>query len=256
MRILFLGDIVGRPGRTLVRERAQALRRELGLDLLLANAENASAGLGLSAKNAAELLADCDALTSGNHIWRYRDLLPVLESEERLLRPWNYPGGPGRGLCVLRPENAPAVALINLQGRVFMDPVDCPFRAASAALAALPGDVAIRIIDFHAEASSEKIGLALHLDGKVSAVIGTHTHVQTADACVLPGGTGFLTDAGMCGPFPSCLGMEPQAVLRRFLTGLPERFEVAGTPARLRGALLDIDAATGRCRKIEAWAEG
>ena len=196
MRILFLGDIVGRPGRTLVAERASSLRRELDLDLLLANAENASSGLGLTARNASELLDVCDALTTGNHVWRYKDLAQV------------------------------------------------------------PEDVKVRIIDMHAEASSEKIGLALHLDGQASAVLGTHTHVQTADACVLPNGTGFLTDLGMCGPFPSCLGMEPAGVLRRFLTGLPERFEVAEAPARLRGALLTIDEATGRCETIEAWAEG
>lgn len=256
MRILFLGDIVGRPGRALALERAGSLRRELGLDLLLANAENASAGMGLTAKNAAELLGSFDALTTGNHVWRYKDLIPALEAEARLLRPLNYPGAPGRGACVLRPPGKPAVALLNVQGRVFMDPVDCPFQAADAALAQVPEDVTIRIIDMHAEASSEKIGLALHLDGRVSAVLGTHTHVQTSDACVLPGGTGFLTDAGMCGPFPSCLGMDPAPVLRRFLTGLPERFEVADAPARLRGALLDIDPATGRCGKIEAWAEG
>ncbi len=255
MRILFLGDIVGRPGRTRVQERAADLRRELGLDLLLANAENASAGLGLSAKNAAELLAVCDGLTTGNHVWRHRDLIPALEAEKRLLRPFNYPDAPGRGVALLRTASGAAVALVNLQGRVFMDPVDCPFRAAEAALAALPQDVTVRLIDFHAEASSEKIGLALYLDGRASAVLGTHTHVQTSDACVLPGGTGFLTDLGMCGPFPSCLGMEPAPILRRFLTGRPERFEVSASPVQLRGALLDVDETTGRCLRVEAWRE-
>ena len=253
MRILFLGDIMGRPGRKLVLERAPELRRELSLDLILANAENASAGLGLSARNAAELLEAVDLLTTGNHVWKYKDLVPVLQSEPRLLRPMNFPEAPGRGLAVLRPPDLPPVAVLNLQGRVFMDPIDCPFRAAEAALAGLPRDVMVRIVDFHAEASSEKIGLGLFLDGKVSAVIGTHTHVQTNDAAILPGGSAFLTDAGMCGPFPSCLGMQPEPVLRRLMTGLPARFEVAETPAELRGALLEIDPDTGRALSIKAW---
>lgn len=250
MRILFLGDIVGRPGRELFLAKVPALRRELSLDLVVANAENASSGLGLSAANAAELLEVADILTTGNHVWKFKDLVPVLEREPRLLRPVNFPEAPGRGLGVYRFPGLPPFAVLNLQGRVFLEPIDCPFRAAEEALAGLPGDVAVRLVDVHAEATSEKVALALDLDGRVSAVVGTHTHVQTADACVLPRGTAYLTDAGMCGPFPSCLGMEPKAVLQRFRSGRPARFEVAATPASLQGALLDIDESSGKARSI------
>ncbi len=254
MRFLFLGDIVGRPGRHALRELLPELRAGLKLDAVLANGENASAGLGLTAKSADELLsAGIDLLTGGNHIWKYRDLHPVLEASQRLLRPLNYPDAPGRGAGVVRLPGLPAFAVLNVQGRVFMDPMDCPFRAVDAALEALPADVRIRIVDMHAEATSEKAALAWHLDGRVGAVLGTHTHVQTSDARILPQGTAFMTDLGMCGPVDSCLGMRVEPVLRRFLTGLPERFEVAGGPVVLHGALFDINEATGRAEGIEAW---
>lgn len=255
MRILFLGDIVGRPGRELFLAKVPALKRGLSLDVVIANAENASSGLGLSAANAAELLEVADVLTTGNHVWKFKDLVPVLQREPRLLRPVNFPDSPGRGLGVYRFPGVPPFAVLNLQGRIFLDPIDCPFRAAEEALTGLPADVTVRLIDVHAEATSEKVALALALDGRASAVIGTHTHVQTADACVLPGGTAYLTDAGMCGPFPSCLGMEPKAVIQRFLSGRPARFEVAATPASLQGALLDIDEVTGTARGIEIFRQ-
>lgn len=255
MRILFLGDIVGRPGRTAVKKHLQAIRAGTGADLIFANAENASGGLGLSAEGAKELLgAGLDLLTSGNHIWKYKDLPGFMAREPRLIRPANYPPGlPGHGVFVLRKNGLPPVAVANLLGRTFMPPVDCPFRAADALLAELPQDVRIRLIDFHAEATSEKAGLAWHLDGRVSAVLGTHTHVQTNDARLLKKGTAFITDLGMCGPLDSCLGMSLAPILRKFLTAAPERFEVADGPVSLAGAILDIDENDGRARAIAPW---
>ncbi len=256
MRILFFGDIVGRPGRKAVAARLSSLRAALGLDLVIANAENASGGLGLSAQGAAEVLGSgVEVITSGNHIWRYRDLVPVLDQNPRLLRPANYPAGaPGKGLTILDLTSGRAsdqrVAILNLQGRTFMDPIDCPFAAADRLLAEIPDEVRIRILDFHAEATSEKIALGLYLDGRISALVGTHTHVQTTDARILPGGTAFLSDAGMCGPLHSCLGMDPAAILKKFRTGLPQRFEVAKGPAILQGVIFDIDEASGRATDI------
>ncbi len=255
MRILFLGDIVGRPGRTVVFERLRQVRRDWGCDLVVANGENASGGIGINAKAARQLLdAGIDVLTGGNHVFRHKDVMPFLEAEERMLRPANYPpGAPGRGWRVYRPADKPPYAVINLLGRVFMDPADCPFRAADAILAELPADVRLRLVDFHAEATSEKKALAYYLDGRVSAVLGTHTHVQTADAQLLPRGTALLTDCGMTGPADSALGMDPEEVVARYLTGLPARFVVSRTPPRLEGALLDVDAATGKVVTIAAW---
>jgi 2',3'-cyclic-nucleotide 2'-phosphodiesterase len=262
MRILFLGDIVGRPGRHAVKKLLGPLRESEGLDLVLANGENASGGLGLSAEGAAELFnAGVDGLTSGNHIWKFRDIPSYMQREPRLIRPANYPPGiPGRGLMVLRPKNLPPVAVLNLMGRTFMQALDCPFRAADELLARLEAeepDVRIRLVDFHAEATSEKIALGWHLDGKdtgrVSALLGTHTHVQTADARLLTRGTAYMTDLGMCGPVDSCLGMSVAPILRKFLTAAPERFEVAGGPVALCGAILDIDDTTGQAAAIRPW---
>jgi hypothetical protein len=257
MRILFLGDIVGRPGRTIVFERLRQLRRDLGLDLVVANGENASGGIGLTAKAARQLLeAGIDVMTGGNHTFRHRDLIPVFETTDRLLRPANYPdGAPGAGFRVFRPAGREPFAVINLLGRLFMNAVDCPFRAADAILAGLPADVTVRLVDFHAEATSEKKAMGYHLDGRVSAVCGTHTHVQTNDAQMLPKGTAYLTDCGMTGPTASAIGMDPQEVVARYLTGLPQRFVVAKTPPELQGALLDIDAATGKAVTIAAWRQ-
>ncbi|MDR3640917.1 MAG: TIGR00282 family metallophosphoesterase [Humidesulfovibrio sp.] len=258
MRILFLGDIVGRPGRTAVKKHLAEIRANTRADLVFANAENASGGLGLSGEGAKELLnAGLDLLTSGNHIWKFKDIPSYMAREERLIRPANFPPGlPGRGLCVLRKEGLPPVAVLNLMGRTYMTPLDCPFRAADALLAQLDAeapDVRVRLLDFHAEATSEKAGLAWYLDGRVSSVLGTHTHVQTADARLLHKGTAFMTDLGMCGPRDSCLGMTIAPILRKFLTAAPERFEVAGGPVTLCGALLEIDDETGQARDITAW---
>lgn len=258
MRILFLGDIVGRPGRAAVKKHLAEARAQTGADYVFANAENASGGLGLSADGAKELLgAGLDLLTGGNHIWKFKDMPSFMAREERLIRPANFPPGlPGRGMHVVRKEGLPPVAVLNLMGRTYMQAIDCPFRAADALLAALEveaPDVRVRLVDFHAEATSEKAGLGWHLDGRVSAVLGTHTHVQTNDARLLHHGTAFLTDLGMCGPVDSCLGMTVAPILRKFLTSAPERFEVAGGPVALNGAILDIDAATGRAEAIAPW---
>jgi metallophosphoesterase (TIGR00282 family) len=258
MRFLFLGDIVGRPGREAVAAALPALREREGIDFVLANAENASGGLGLSPKCGRELLAaGIDVLTSGNHIWKFRDIPALLAETDRLLRPANFPDpAPGRGVGVYRLPGLAPVAVLNLQGRTFMQPLDCPFAAAERILAALPAEATIRILDFHAEATSEKIALALHLDGRISAVLGTHTHVQTADARLLPKGTAYVTDLGMCGPRDSCLGMEAESIVRRFMTGLPERFEVAAGPVVLQGAIFDIEDSTGTALCIRTWQAG
>jgi metallophosphoesterase (TIGR00282 family) len=258
MHILFLGDIVGRPGRAAVKRHLSAIRESTCADFIFANAENASGGLGLSAEGAKELLnAGLDLLTGGNHIWKFKDMPSYMAHEERLIRPANFPPGlPGRGVHVLRKPGLPPVAVLNLMGRTYMQPLDCPFRAADEILAGLDeqaSDVRVRLVDFHAEATSEKAGLGWHLDGRVTAVLGTHTHVQTNDARLLHHGTAFMTDLGMCGPVDSCLGMSVAPILRKFLTSTPERFEVAGGPVALHGALIDIDAETGRACAIRPW---
>jgi len=255
---LFLGDVVGRPGRKLLAAQARALRRDLSLDILIANVENASGGIGLNARAARELLAlPLDVLTSGNHIWKHKDVFPVFNETARLLRPANYPAGaPGSGLGVYETAGGLRYAVLNLLGRTYMEAVDCPFQAAEALLASLPQDVKVRLVDFHAEATSEKKAMALFLDGRASAVLGTHTHVQTNDARILPGGTAALTDAGMCGPVDSVIGMDSQSIVNRFLTRIPARFEVAKGPARLEGALCAIDEATGRAVSIRPWQGG
>ena len=260
MRILFLGDIVGRPGRHAVKQHLADIRSQEGVDLVIANGENASGGLGLSAEGAKELFgAGIDAMTSGNHIWKFKDMPSYMQREERLVRPANYPpGSPGRGMVVLRLKHLPPVAVLNMMGRTYMQALDCPFRTADALLAQLDAEcpeVCIRLLDFHAEATSEKISLGWHLDGRITAVIGTHTHVQTNDARLLHHGTAYLTDAGMCGPMDSCLGMSVAPILRKFLTAAPERFEVAGGLVALNGALLDIDDTTGRALSIRAWRQ-
>jgi len=253
MRLLFLGDIVGKTGRQMVKDHLPRLRRELGLDAVLANSENASGGLGLSAKSALELhRSGVDVLTSGNHVWKFPDIRALLASEEWLLRPANYPASaPGRGTSVFFiGEGLAPLMVINLQGRTFMEPIDCPFAAANRLVAEAP-DGAMILVDMHAEATSEKRALAHLLRGRVQAVVGTHTHVQTNDACILDGVTGYISDLGMCGPEDSCLGMDNDIILRRFQTGLPQRFELAKGPCMLNGALIELDQ--GRCRSISAW---
>jgi metallophosphoesterase (TIGR00282 family) len=257
MRILFFGDIVGKPGRQVLKELLPALRREHAADVVVANGENASGGIGLTAETLRELLGmGIDILTTGNHVWKHRDLYGPLDKEPRLLRPANYPAGaPGRGLGVYDLPGGHRLAVLNLCGTTYMDPLDCPFRVAETLLARLEaeeGAPAVRLVDFHAEATSEKKALGWFLDGRVSAVIGTHTHVQTADAMLLPGGTAYLTDAGMCGVEASVLGMDHKVIVDRFLTRLPQRFRPATGRGSLNGVLLDVDEATGRARSIRA----
>lgn len=257
MRILFFGDIVGKPGRQVLKELLPALRREHAADVVVANGENASGGIGLTAETLRELLGmGIDILTTGNHVWKHRDLYGPLDKEPRLLRPANYPAGaPGRGLGVYDLPGGHRLAVLNLCGTTYMDPLDCPFRTAETLLARLEaeeGAPAVRLVDFHAEATSEKKALGWFLDGRVSAVIGTHTHVQTADAMLLPGGTAYLTDAGMCGVEASVLGMDHKVIVDRFLTRLPQRFRPATGRGSLNGVLLDVDEATGRARSIRA----
>ncbi|GAB7021972.1 TIGR00282 family metallophosphoesterase [Salidesulfovibrio brasiliensis] len=251
-----LGDIVGRPGRRAVTGCLKEVREETGADFVIANGENASGGIGLSAKNARELLnAGVDVITTGNHIWKFRDMHALLRKDSRIVRPANYPAeAPGKGLTYIEKEGLPRVAVMNLQGRTFMHPVDCPFKAAERELEALPEDV-VAVCDFHAEATGEKQALAWHLDGKLAALAGTHTHVQTADARVLPEGTGYITDLGLCGPWNSCLGMEPGPVITRFTSGLPQRFVPAGGPVILQGALFTIDQSSGKATSASVWSK-
>ena len=244
-----------RSGRTAVIHGLGELRARLGADMVVANAENASGGLGLSAKSARALLeAGVDVITGGNHIWKFKDLAPLLDKEPRLLRPANYPApAPGRGLGVFELPGLPKVAVLNLQGRTYMEPIDCPFRVADALLKELDEDVRVILADLHAEATSEKTAMGFHLDGRVSALVGTHTHIQTRDARLLPQGTAYITDAGMCGVKDTCLGMTPGPIVEKFQTGRPVRFVVAKGEAELQGVVLDIDADTGRATGVRAW---
>jgi metallophosphoesterase (TIGR00282 family) len=255
MRILFIGDIFGQPGRRIVKEILPLLREELRPDLVLANAENAAAGFGITPTLVEELLdLDIAVLTSGNHIWDKKEIYPYLRDQVngRLLRPANYPpGAPGRGLFVGSTPAGIGYAVINLQGRVFMPAIDCPFRKADEIFRSVPGDVKIRIVDFHAEATSEKQALGWYLDGRVTAVLGTHTHVPTADETVLTQGTAYLTDLGMTGPYESIIGMDRQSVIQKFLDQLPARFEVAKGDVRLSAVLLEADPETGRALSIQ-----
>jgi metallophosphoesterase (TIGR00282 family) len=251
MRILFLGDIISKSGRKALAAGLGALRTRLGIDLCIGNVENAAGIFGITPKVIDEVVAcGVDIMTSGNHVWDKREGLPLLDSREDLLRPANYPPGvPGRGFAVKELRGTP-FAVINLQGRTFMTPIDCPFRSADAILEAIPPGVKIILVDFHAEATSEKQALAAYLDGRVSAFVGTHTHVQTADERVLPGGTGFITDVGMVGPVDSVIGVRKEQVIERFMRALPVRFEVSDGAACIGGLFVDVDDATGRAREV------
>ena len=248
MKILFIGDVVGRLGRKTVQALLPALRQETEAHVVVINGENSAGGRGLTLATADELFsAGVDVITSGNHVWEMREIYPILDSESPILRPLNYPPGvPGRGLLI-----AHGAAFINLQGRTFMGvDADCPFRAADKALEGLK-DAPVIIVDIHAEATSEKVALAWYLDGRVSAVIGTHTHVATADARVLPKGTAFVTDAGMVGPRDSIIGVAVKPVIQRFLTQLPIRFApVEKGPAIFNSVLIDVDETSGRAQSI------
>ena len=253
MRILFIGDIVGRPGRDLVRRGLPALVDHHAIDFVVANAENAAAGFGIT-RDIGEQLLDygVDVMTSGNHIWDKKEALDYIGIEPRLLRPANYPAGaPGNGAYVSRARNGATIGVVNVMGRVFMLNIDDPFAVVLRELEQIRHRARILFVDFHAEATSEKIAMGWHLDGKVTAVIGTHTHVQTADERILPGGTAYLTDAGMTGPHDSIIGVEIDAALGRFLTALPSKFETATGNPRLNAVIVDADEQTGLATDIE-----
>ncbi|BDF79143.1 TIGR00282 family metallophosphoesterase [Pyramidobacter piscolens] len=255
MRILFVGDIVGSPGRNAFFAMLPKLRRLKGpFDFVLVNGENSAAGRGITGKIMNEFFAaGVDGITSGNHIWDKKEFLPLLDEEPRVLRPLNYPQGvPGRGWTILTNKNGKKLGVVNIQGRVFMPLTDCPFHAMGELLSKL-GDIPV-FVDFHAEATSEKRVMGLYLDGRVSAIVGTHTHVQTADEEILPGGTAYISDVGMTGAFRSSIGMTYESVLPRFLTSLPAKFEVAEEDVRLNGVIVEIDDEDGRACGIERLA--
>lgn len=253
MRLLFLGDVVGKGARGALRKRLRALRRERNVSFVVANGENAAGGKGLDPDSADELFdAGVDVITTGNHVWQHRSLLPVLEHETRILRPANFPeGNPGRGWTVQQSTNGVSVAVVNLIGRVFMGSFDCPFRAADRILKRIGSEADVVLVDMHAETTSEKVAMGWHLAGRVAAVVGSHTHIQTADERVLPGGTAYLTDAGMCGPIDSVIGMRRDEVLHRFVTQMPVRFDVAKGPILVQGALVDVDPEHGTATAVE-----
>jgi metallophosphoesterase (TIGR00282 family) len=256
LRVLFLGDIVGRPGRRVCREHVRAWREKYNLDAVIANAENASGGNGLTVKNADELFASgIDFLTSGNHIWKQRDHSELFQKYSTVVRPANYPdGNPGRGWGVFEAAGV-KVGVLNLLGQVYMDPIDSPWTAADRFLPEIAKEAKIIIVDIHAEATSERMAMGIYLDGRVSAVLGTHTHVPSADARILPGGTAYQTDLGMVGPLNSVLGVDSEAILKKFTTYLPARFEIAAGPVICSGALLTIDTESGRSLAIERFEE-
>jgi len=257
VHILFIGDVVGKPGREAVRRLLPACRREQPLDFVAANAENAAGGSGLAPGLAAELFAaGVDCLTMGDHVFRRREILPLLQTEERLVRPANYSArAVGKGVALLHTAAGTTaagtpVAVINLVGRTFMQPADSPFDAVDRALNLLAGSARVILVDFHAEATSEKVAMGRYLDGRVTAVIGTHTHVPTADEVVLPGGTAYITDVGMTGPHDSVIGRRTDRVIEALLTQMPTRFEVATGDVRLNAVLIEADAESGRARSI------
>jgi metallophosphoesterase (TIGR00282 family) len=248
MLILAIGDVIGKPGRQAIARFLPELKQQYGVDFTVVNAENVAGGIGVTPETATELLkAGADVLTSGNHIWAHKDIIPILNSETPLIRPLNYPPGvPGRGFIVSK-----GVLVVNLIGRTFMGNYDCPFRTMDRLLAELPDKPPVILVDFHAEATSEKVAMGRYLDGRVSAVLGTHTHVGTIDASVLPGGTAHVTDIGMTGPIDSIIGDDPQSVLDRFLTQLPNRLSAGKGRTVVNAMLVKVDDATGRALSIE-----
>lgn len=253
MKLLFVGDIVGRPGRYALTHALGRLVDRHCVDLVIANGENAAAGFGLTAEVAREIFdAGVDVITSGNHIWDKKEIFAFFDREPRLLRPANYPPGlPGKGGGIFKTAGGVAIGVINLEGRAFMNNLDCPFRAADALIDELSAQTKIIFVDFHAETTSEKISLGYYLDGRISAIVGTHTHVQTADERILPGGSAYLTDVGMTGSRDSVIGIRKEEAIERFLTQLPIRFEVAKKDPWLCAVLVTIDEESGKAQAIE-----
>src|SRR6516225_2035153 len=254
MRLLFIGDIVGKPGRDLVRQGLQPIVEYHQIDFVVANAENAAGGFGITREIGEQLLnLGVDVMTSGNHIWDKREALDYIGIEPRLLRPANYPAGaPGNGSVLARTRDGRSVGVVNIMGRVYMpNLLDDPFSIVFREIERLRDRTRIIFVDFHAEATSEKLAMGWHLDGKVTAVVGTHTHVQTADERLLPNGTAYLTDAGMTGPHDSIIGVEVEPALARFMTAMPQKFETATANPRLNGVIVEADEQTGRATEIE-----
>jgi len=252
LRVLMIGDIVGRPGRKAVKENLKDLIREFKLDFIVANGENAAGGMGITRDIAKELYAcGIDVITMGNHVWNKREVIEYIAREDRILRPANYPPGtPGKGWQIFNTGNDMSVAVINLSGRVFMDNLDCPFRKADELLQKIAGRARVILLDFHAEATSEKVAMGRYLDGRVSAVCGTHTHVQTADECILPGGTAYITDIGMTGPRESIIGFKTSPILDKFISQMPKKFEVAQGLYQLNAVVIGINNDTGEATEI------
>jgi len=257
MKLLFIADIVGQPGRRAVKELLPKLRQQHGVNIVGANGENAAGGSGITVNTAQEIFAaGVDIMTSGDHLWDQKEVTELLANEPRFVRPLNYPRGtPGQGSAIWRSEGQRPVAILNLQGRTFMPPLENPFTCAQAAVERLREQTNLIFVDFHAEATSEKVALARMLDGRVSAVIGTHTHVQTADEQIFPGGTAYLTDGGFTGPHESVIGREITPVIQRFLTNMPQKFEVARGRILLQGTVVEVDDVTGRAVRIARISE-
>ncbi len=253
MKILLIGDIIGKPGRKVVKRFVPDAVYQREIDLVIANCENAAGGFGVTREVVEELYRNnIDVLTSGNHIWNKKETAEFIEDYKTLLRPANYPEGlPGKGSVLVRTSSGSFVGVINLMGRVFMRPLDCPFRAAEREIEKLKGKTSVIIVDIHAEATSEKQAIGWFLDGRVSAVLGTHTHVQTADERILPGGTAYITDVGMTGPFDSVIGIKKDIVLERFLTSVSNKFDVANQNVWLQGTIVDVDEDSGKSVSIE-----
>jgi metallophosphoesterase (TIGR00282 family) len=253
MKILFIGDIVGKPGRRAVKELLPSLVSGHDVDMVIANCENAASGFGITREVVEELYdSHIDVLTSGNHVWDKKEVMEFIDDYESLIRPANYPAGvPGAGSVLMPTASGQYVGVLNLAGRIFMHPVDCPFVVAKKEIERLKSRTSVIIVDIHAEATSEKRALGWYLDGEVSAVLGTHTHVQTADNEVLPNGTAYISDVGMTGPFDSVIGIKKDTIIERFLTQIPNRFDVAKNDIRLQGVVIDIDAQSGRANAIE-----
>ncbi|MBI3333768.1 MAG: TIGR00282 family metallophosphoesterase [Candidatus Omnitrophica bacterium] len=254
MKILIVGGVVGSPGRDAVKALVPILKAKHGIDFTIANCENIAGGAGVTPKTAEDLLSTVDMLTSGQHIWRYREIGPYMGAEPRLLKPANYPPAtPGFGSYVYQGKNGVKVGVVNLLGRVFMgvDALDDPFRVGTRLIEEMKKQTNVIVVDMHAEATSEKVVMGWYLDGQVSAVVGTHTHIQTADERILPKGTAYLTDLGMTGPYDSVIGRKVEPVLEKFLTGMPNRFDVAEGNVILCGAIVEVDPQSGRALKIE-----
>src|SRR5579862_908034 len=251
MKLLFVGDIFASAGRRILADHLADIVATNSIDLTIANAENSAGGFGVTPSIAEELFAlGLDVLTSGNHVWDKREIYDYLNRQPRLLRPANYPDAPGSGMVTVKARNGVECAVLNLQGRTYMPNTDCPFRKADQLLASLDPAIQVRFVDFHAEVTSEKMALGWYLDGRVSAVIGTHTHIPTADSRILPGGTAYQTDVGMTGPYDSVIGVKKELILQRFLTSLPVRMEAARGAPELHAVILEVDDSTGKAISI------